>query len=89
MSENLASDPKLFADDIPLSFVNHDSYASRYYLNNNFRKLSEMVIQLEFNFNSDYIKQSQKLVFLGLLQNSRNVVDKQLIILDKIEKLHS
>ena len=63
LSENLASNPKLFADDISLFLVIKDNEASDFDLNNDLKKISEWVFQWKMNFNPAPAKQAQEMIF--------------------------
>ena len=63
LSENLASNPKLFADDTSLFSVVKNVDASNIDLNNDLKKISKWAFQWKMNFNPDPTKQAQELIF--------------------------
>ena len=68
LSENLASKPKLFADDTSLFSVVKNVDASNIDLNNDLKKICEWAFQWKMNFNPDPTKQTQ-----GQMTNHRKV----------------
>ena len=68
MSENLASNPKLFADDTSLFSVVKNADASNIDLNNDLKKIGEQAFQWKMNFNLDHTKQAQELIFSRKVQ---------------------
>ena len=68
LSENLASNPKLFADDTSLFSVVKNVDASNIDLNNDLGKISEWALQWKMNFNSDTNRQAQDLIFSRKVQ---------------------
>ena len=63
LSDDLSSNPKLFADDTSLFSVVHDKYISANKLNNDLRKISNWTYQWKMSFNSDPLKQVQEVIF--------------------------
>ena len=63
LSENLASNPKLFADDTSLFSAVKNVDTSNIDLNNDLKKIGEWAFQLKMNFNLDPTKQAQELFF--------------------------
>ena len=68
LSENLASNPKLFADDTSLFSVVKNVDASNIDLNNDLKKISKWAFQWKMNFNPDPTKQAQELIFSRKVQ---------------------
>ena len=65
LSENLASNPKLFADNTSLFSVVKNVDASNVDLNNDLEKIGEWAFQRKLNFNPYPTKQAQELIFLA------------------------
>ena len=63
LSENLASNPKLFADDTSLFSVVKNVDTSNNDLNNDLKKIGEWAFQWKMSFNPDPSKQAQELIF--------------------------
>ena len=63
LSDDLSSNPKLFADDTSLFSVVYDINTSTRQLNNEFRKISNLAYQWKMSFNSDPLKQAQEEIF--------------------------
>ena len=63
LSEILASNPKLFADDTSLFSVVKNVDASNIDLNNDLKKIGVWAFQWKMNFNPDPTKQAQELIF--------------------------
>ena len=63
LSDDLSSNPKLFADDTSLFSVVYDINTSTRQLNNDFRKISNLAYQWKMSFNSDPLKQAQEEIF--------------------------
>ena len=59
LSNNLSSNPKLFADDTTLFSVVHDVNQSGINLNDDLEKISNWTFQWKMSFNSDISKQAQ------------------------------
>ena len=68
LSENLASNPKLFADNTSLFSVVKNVDASNINLNNDLKKISKWAFQWKMNFNPDPTKQAQELIFSRKVQ---------------------
>ena len=66
--ENLASNPKLFADNTSLFSVVKNVDASNIDLNSDLKKIGEWAFQLKMNFNADPTKQAQTLIFSPKVQ---------------------
>ena len=62
-SDDLSSNPKLFADDTSLFSVVHDKNTSANELNNDLRKISNWAYQWKMSFNPDPLKQAQEVIF--------------------------
>ena len=63
LSDDLSSNPKLFADDTSLFSVVHDKNTSAKELNNDLRKISNWAYQWKMSFNPDPLKQAQEVIF--------------------------
>ena len=63
LSDDLSSNPKLFADDTSLFSVVHDKNTSANELNNDLRKISNWAYQWKMSFNPDPLKQTQEVYF--------------------------
>ena len=67
--ENLASNPKLFADDSSLFSVVKNVDASNIDPNNDLKKIGELAFPSKMNFNPDPTKQAQELIFFSQSAN--------------------
>ena len=63
LPEGLTTNAKLFADDMSLFSVVHDSTLSSVSLNNDLLKISQWAYQWKMTFNPDVSKQAQEVVF--------------------------
>ena len=63
LSDDLSSNPKLFADDAFLFSVAHDKNTSAKELNNDLRKISNWSYQWKMSFNRDPLKLVQEVIF--------------------------
>ena len=72
LSENLASSPKLFADNTSLFSVVKNVDASNIDLNNNLKKIGDWAFQWKMNFNPDPTKQAQELIFSRKVQTTNH-----------------
>ena len=72
LSENLASNPKLFVDDTSLFSVVKNVDTSNIDLNNDLKKISKWVFQWKMNFNPDPTKQAQELIFSRKVQTTNH-----------------
>ena len=63
LSDDLSSNPKLFANDTSLFSVVHDKNTSANELNNDLRKISNWAYQWKMSFNPDPLKQAQEVIF--------------------------
>ena len=72
LSDNLASNPKLFADNTTLFSVVKNVNVSNIDLNNDFKKIDEWVFQWKISFNPDLIKQAQELTFSRKVQTTNH-----------------
>ena len=63
ISDDLSSNPKLFADDTYLFLFVHDKNTSAKELNNDLRKISNSAYQWKTNFDPDPLKQTQEVIF--------------------------
>ena len=68
LSDNLASNPKLFADNTSLFSVIKNVDASNIDLNNDLKKIGEWAFQLKMSFNPDPTKQTQDIIFSRRVQ---------------------
>ena len=59
LSDDLSSNPKLFADDTFLFSVAHDKNTSAKELNNDLRKISNWAYHWKMSFNPDPVQQAQ------------------------------
>ena len=69
LSDNLASNPKLFADDTSLFSVVKNVDASNIDLNNDLKKIGEWAFQWKMSFNLDPTKQAQELIYFSQSTN--------------------
>ena len=72
LSDNLASNPKLFADNTSLFFVVKNVNASNIDLNNDLEKIGEWGFQWKMSFNPDPNKQAQELIFFRKVQTANH-----------------
>ena len=72
LSDNLSSNPKLFADDTSLFSVVHDTNQSKINLNDDLEKISNWAFQWKMSFNPDINKQAQEVLFSCRLQKSNH-----------------
>ena len=63
LSDNLITNPKLFADDTSLFSIVHDPNATANDLNNDLSKINDWAYQWKINFNPDPFKQAQEVLF--------------------------
>ena len=63
LAENLSSNTKLFADDIPLCSVVRDLNTSANEINDDLKKIEAWAHQWKMSLNPDPSKQSQELIF--------------------------
>ena len=63
LTENLQSDPKLFADDTSLFILINDPNATAKQLCENLDKIKEWAFQWKMSFNPDPSKQAQEVIF--------------------------
>ena len=70
LSDNLASNPKLFPDDTSLFSVVKNVDASNIDLNNDLKKIDEWAFQWKMSFNPDPTKQAQELIFPRKVQTT-------------------
>ena len=70
LSKNLASNPKLFADDTSLLSVVKNVDTSNIDLNNDSKKIGEWAFQWKMNCNPDPTKQAQELIFSRKVQTT-------------------
>ena len=68
LSENLASNPKLFTDNTSFFSVVKNVDVSNIDLNNDLKKIGEWAFQWKMNFNPDPTKQAQELIFSRKVQ---------------------
>ena len=72
LSENLASNPKLFADGTSLFSVVKNVDVTNIDLNNELKKIGEWAFQRKMNFNPDPTKQAQELIFSRKVQTTNH-----------------
>ena len=63
LSDDLSSNPKLFADDTSIFPVVHAKNTSANELNNDLRKISNWAYQWKMSFNPNPLKQAQEVIF--------------------------
>ena len=63
LSENLVTNPKLFADDTSLFSIVHDLNSTADNLNQDLAKINDWAYQWKMNFNPDPTKQAQEVIF--------------------------
>ena len=63
LSDELSSNPKLFADDTCLFSVVHDKNTSAKKINNDLRKISNWTYQWKVRFNPNPLRQAQEVIF--------------------------
>ena len=63
LSDNLITNPKLFADDTSLFSIVHDPNATANDLNNDLAKINDWANQWKMNFKPDPFKQAQEVLF--------------------------
>ena len=68
LSENLVSNPKLFADDTSLFSVIFDKDLSAKNLNDDLKRIHNWVFQWKMSFNLDPNKQAQEVLFSCKIQ---------------------
>ena len=69
LSENLVTNPKLFADDTSLFSVVYDPHSSANDLNQDLEKINQWAYQWKMNFNPDPTKQAQEVIFSRKIRN--------------------
>ena len=72
LSDNLASNSKLFAGDTSLFSVVKHVDASNIDLNNDLKKIGEWAFQWKMSFNPDPNKQAQELIFSSKVQTTNH-----------------
>ena len=72
LSDDLASNAKLFADDTSLFSVVENMTKSANELNNDLTRISTWTFQWKMNFNPDPTKQAQEVIFSQKLQNTNH-----------------
>ena len=72
LSNNLSSNPKLFADDTSLFSVVHDTNQSGVNFNDDLEKISSWAFQWKLSFNLDINKQAQEVIFSRKHQKSND-----------------
>ena len=70
LSENLVSNPKLFADDTSLFSVIFDKDLSAKNLNDDLNRINNWAFQWKMSFNPDPNKQAQEVIFSRKIQKS-------------------
>ena len=63
LSEGLSSNAKLFADDMSLFSVIHDSNTSVFEPNSDLAKINRSAFQWKMSFNADHKKRAQEVIF--------------------------
>ena len=72
LSDNLASNPKLFADNTSLFSVVKNVNVSNINLNNDFKKIDEWTFQWKISVNPDPTNQAQELTFSRKVQTTNH-----------------
>ena len=72
LSDNLASNPKLFADNTSLFSVVKNVNVSNIDLNNDFKKIDEWTFQWKISVNPDPTNQAQELTFSRKVQTTNH-----------------
>ena len=72
-TENLVSNPKLFADDASFFSVIFDMNLSAKNLNDDLNRINYWAFQWKMSFNPDLNKQAKKLFFLAKFKNHLNL----------------
>ena len=70
LSDNLKTNPKLFADDTSLFSIVHDLNVSANDLNHDLKKINDWAYQWKMNFNPDPSKQAQEIIFSRKIQEN-------------------
>ena len=73
LSDNLISNPRLFADDTSLFSVVHDINQSGINLYDDLEKISNWAFPWKMSFNPDINKQAQEVIFSRRLQKSNHL----------------
>ena len=71
-SDNLVSNPKLFADDTSLFWVVQNITLSANNLNDDLKKINKWTFQWKMSFNLDPKKQAQKVIFSRKINKSND-----------------
>ena len=72
LSDNLITNPKLFADDTSLFSIVHDPNATANDLNNDLAKINDWAYQWKMNFNPDPFKQAQEVLFYRKIKSQNH-----------------
>ena len=72
LSNNLSSNPQLFADDTSLFSVVHDITESAINFNDDFEKISNWAFRWKMSFKPDINKQAQEVIFSLKLRKSNH-----------------
>ena len=72
LSDNLITNPKLFADDTSLFSIVHDPNATANDLNNDLAKINDWAYQWKMNFNPDPFKQAQEVLFCRKIKSQNH-----------------
>ena len=89
LSENLETNPKLFADDTSLFSIVHDLHLTANELNRDLAKINDWAYQWKMYFNPDPTKQAQEVVFSRKTQRqnhrplhfNKNFVQKYFVLI--------
>ena len=73
LSDNLITNPKLFADDTSLFSIVHDPNATANDLNNDLAKTNDWAQQWKMNFNPDPFKQAQDVLFSRKIKSKNHL----------------
>ena len=72
LSDNLITNPKLFADDTSLFSIVHDPNATANDLNNDLAKINDWAYQWKMNFNPDPFEQAQEVLFCRKIKSQNH-----------------
>ena len=72
LSDDLITNPKLFADDTSLFSIAHDPNATANDLNYDLTKINDWAYQWKMNFNPDPFKQAQEVLFYRKIKSQNH-----------------
>ena len=73
LSDNLITNPKLFADDTSLFSIVHDPNSTANDLSNDLAKINDCAYQCKMNFNPDPFKQAQEVLFFRKIKSQNHL----------------